>query len=85
MARQWLLLLIALVVGWVLGYVQGRKAAGAGPVQVPGPGEMPEVEDLMRQRRKIDAIKLYRERTGAGLGEAKEVVEAIGRRLQAQG
>lgn len=33
--------------------------------------------DLMRQGRKIDAIKLYRERTHQGLKEAKDAVEAL--------
>ena len=28
-------------------------------------------------RRKIEAIKVYREETGAGLAEAKEAVEAF--------
>jgi ribosomal protein L7/L12 len=35
------------------------------------------VKDLARDpSRKIEAIKVYREETGAGLKEAKEVVEA---------
>jgi ribosomal protein L7/L12 len=34
---------------------------------------------LMDQDQKIEAIKLYRGRTGAGLKESKEAVEAIGR------
>jgi ribosomal protein L7/L12 len=37
-----------------------------------------ELEDLLRAGRKIEAIKLYRERTGAGLKEAKDAVEALG-------
>ncbi|QDU59287.1 hypothetical protein Pan216_01150 [Planctomycetes bacterium Pan216] len=36
-----------------------------------------EVLDLLREGRKIQAIKLVREHTGAGLKEAKEAVEAI--------
>jgi ribosomal protein L7/L12 len=34
---------------------------------------------LMREGRKIEAIKLYRDLTGAGLGEAKNAVEALER------
>jgi hypothetical protein len=34
---------------------------------------------LVQQGQKIPAIKLYREETGAGLKEAKESVEALGR------
>jgi len=39
-----------------------------------------DVADLMKAGRKIDAIKLYRERTGAGLAEAKRYVEDLERR-----
>ena len=35
------------------------------------------VEDLVRQGRKIEAIKQYRERTGVGLKEAKEAIDSI--------
>ncbi len=35
------------------------------------------VAELVRQNRKIEAIKLYRELTGAGLKEAKEVVDRL--------
>jgi len=83
MPRPWLLLLVGLIVGWIAGFVQGRRAANVVLAQAPEPGEMPDVEDLMRQRRKIDAIKVYRQRTGAGLLVAKAVVDEIGRRLQA--
>jgi ribosomal protein L7/L12 len=34
---------------------------------------------LLHQGQKIEAIKLYRERTGVGLKEAKDAVEAIQR------
>jgi ribosomal protein L7/L12 len=36
-----------------------------------------EVAELVRQNRKIEAIKLYREMTGVGLKEAKEVVDRL--------
>jgi ribosomal protein L7/L12 len=36
-----------------------------------------EVAALAREGRKIDAIKRYRELTGADLGEAKRAVEAM--------
>jgi len=38
---------------------------------------MKEVVELVRNGRKIEAIKLFRELTGTGLKEAKEAVEAI--------
>lgn len=38
-----------------------------------------EVQDLLKGEKKIAAIKLYRERTGVGLAEAKAAVEALER------
>jgi hypothetical protein len=35
----------------------------------------PGVAELLAEGRKIEAIKLYRERTGVGLAEAKAAVE----------
>jgi ribosomal protein L7/L12 len=39
-----------------------------------------EVLSLLEQGQKIGAIKLFRERTGAGLKESKEAVEALAER-----
>jgi hypothetical protein len=47
-------------------------------VQDPEPS-MPGVVRELEQGRKIQAIKIYREETGAGLAEAKAAVEAIAR------
>ena len=38
-----------------------------------------EIVSLLEQGRKIQAVKVYRERTGTSLKEAKDAVEAIGR------
>ena len=38
-----------------------------------------DVRQLVLQGKKIDAIRLYRERTGLGLKEAKDAVEALAR------
>ncbi len=32
---------------------------------------------LLRQNRKIEAIKVYREQTGVGLKEAKDVIDRM--------
>lgn len=40
-----------------------------------GADGMDDIRALAESGRKIEAIKLYRERTGAGLAEAKEAVE----------
>lgn len=41
-----------------------------------------EILDLIRQNRKIEAIKLMREKTGLGLAEAKDAVEALERDMR---
>ena len=40
----------------------------------------PEIAEAVRAGKKIKAIKLYREATGAGLRESKEFVEGVQRR-----
>ena len=48
------------------------------PSGVPAAADAaPEVAQLLAAGRKIDAIRLVRQRTGAGLREAKDYVEAI--------
>lgn len=39
-----------------------------------------ELLPLIRESRKLQAIKVYRDRTGAGLKEAKDAVEALAAR-----
>ncbi|WP_433061268.1 ribosomal protein L7/L12 [Dactylosporangium sp. CS-033363] len=46
----------------------------------PEPEADPMVLEELRQGRKIQAIKRYREITGLGLKDAKDEVEALGRR-----
>jgi ribosomal protein L7/L12 len=43
----------------------------------PGPDPLTEVLALIAQGKKIQAIKVYRERTGVGLKEAKDAVERL--------
>ena len=52
------------------------------PASLPAGVDEPfrsELVSLLDRGQKIEAIKLYRERTGAGLKEAKDAVEAIER------
>ena len=53
-----------------------------GPFATPPPGDQldPEVVQLLTSGRKINAIKLHRERTGVGLKEAHDAIEAYERR-----
>jgi hypothetical protein len=46
----------------------------------PLDGVPPDVLAALRQGQKIEAIKRYRQATGAGLAEAKEAVEEAARR-----
>jgi sulfopyruvate decarboxylase TPP-binding subunit len=40
-------------------------------------GVDPQLLELVREGKKIEAIKLYRESTGVGLKEAKDFVESL--------
>jgi large subunit ribosomal protein L7/L12 len=51
--------------------------AGAAPVGDLPPDLAAEVRALLAQDRKIEAIKLVRQATHLGLGEAKELVERM--------
>ncbi|UKY50510.1 ribosomal protein L7/L12 [Streptomyces inhibens] len=44
-------------------------------IEEPQDARMTEIDELLRQGKKIQAIKVHRELTGAGLAEAKEAVE----------
>ncbi|MFF4606670.1 hypothetical protein ACFY12_28545 [Streptomyces sp. NPDC001339] len=44
-------------------------------VQEPEDPRMAEIDDLLAQGKKIQAIKVHRELTGSGLVEAKEEIE----------
>ena len=37
----------------------------------------PEIINLIRQGKKIQAIRLYRQETGAGLKQAKDFIDAV--------
>jgi ribosomal protein L7/L12 len=47
----------------------------------PQASVLAEAEQWLRQGKKIEAVKAYRERTGVGLKEAKDVVDDLERRL----
>jgi ribosomal protein L7/L12 len=51
------------------------KTDGGGHFDAEGDAD---IALLLQQGRKIEAIRLYRERTGVGLKEAKDAVEAMG-------
>jgi hypothetical protein len=65
----------------------GPFPMGPGPGSMShGPGHMsgvswPSIDSLLRQRKLIEAIKVYRQQTGASLREAKDAVEQRARML----
>jgi hypothetical protein len=53
-------------------------ATPAEPLAAPEPGSLEaEILGLMQGKKKIEAVKLYRQRSGVGLKEAKDFVEAL--------
>jgi ribosomal protein L7/L12 len=89
-----LLSVIALVVAIAALYVAGsadRMALGPRPNQLTSLGQADagtaaepsaQVLALLNAGKKIDAIRVYRTETGAGLAEAKAAVEALERGQQ---
>jgi ribosomal protein L7/L12 len=63
-------------------YVQSWQQTGAAPalsagIDAPPAASLGEVQRLALQGQKIQAIKLYRQLTGAGLKEAKDYVDTL--------
>jgi len=71
--RDTRLFLAGIATGWFLSSLLSPRA-----IQRRSPAPLSErVKDIARDPgRKIEAIKVYREETGAGLAEAKGAVEA---------
>lgn len=64
--------------GYRIGFSRGRRPPSTfqtSPRQIDISDE--HILAALRADRKIEAIKLYRQRHGAGLKQAKEAVEAI--------
>ena len=53
------------------------KRAGLKYPDEPDQGASPEIMDLVRQGRKIEAIRLFREGHRVGLGEAMQFIESL--------
>jgi ribosomal protein L7/L12 len=70
-----------------------EKMATYAPTQFPEPPQSLEpdsvlknqIESLLAERKKIEAVKVYREATNCGLKEAKEAVERIQKELRKEG
>ena len=69
------LIAAAFLVGYVLG---GRKQPEPlAPPLPPDLGALESVRPILEREGKIAAIKAYRERTGAGLRDAKLAVDTL--------
>jgi len=55
------------------------KNLGFVPEHMPTPQVTPEILDLVQRGLKIEAIKLYRQQTGAGLKDAKDFIDSLSR------
>jgi hypothetical protein len=85
-----LFLILGLALGLLLArYLRGQRAgrdlsAPSRPMVRVGDERIDneEIRALIRADRKIEAVKLVRERTGLGLAEAKDAVEALERTMR---
>ena len=64
-------------VDFLLNEMGLSEKAGAFLSSTPDNAMMAEIVALLRQNRKIEAIKVYREHTGVGLKEAKDVIDRM--------
>lgn len=73
---------VAVLAAWLLARKSPRKnAAATAQLMLAGldSSARDEIYRLVGEKKKIHAIKLFRERTGAGLTEAKNIVESVER------
>ncbi|MEK7784523.1 MAG: ribosomal protein L7/L12, partial [Chloroflexota bacterium] len=59
--------------------VEPPAPTSAAPLTVGQRPEFAEIERLVREGKKIEAIKLFRQLTGAGLKESKDVIDRLDR------
>ena len=66
--------------GAELGASALSRSAVADMYPAPASAQEQEILRLLREQKKITAIKVHRQATGLGLKESKEAVEALARR-----
>ncbi|HSG34875.1 MAG TPA: hypothetical protein VLA37_10095 [Sphingomonadaceae bacterium] len=81
--EQWLMIAIALAVAFKLGSTYGRLSADSDRIQPISttrisPEARARIDDALRRKEKIEAIRFLREDTGCGLAEAKKTIESLG-------
>lgn len=60
-----------------IGQAEPRFGAGAEFGEAPTGAEHPRVVELLQSGDQLGAIKLYRELTGSGLGDARTAVDEL--------
>lgn len=89
MSHEFILLLLLVACVWLLLGIRQRLSEQAAQLQLlmrhlgVTPGQLTEpteaIKALARQpNRRIEAIRLYREQTGASLKDAKEIIDRVG-------
>lgn len=77
---SWSVLLAAVIAAYAIGFLVGKSRA-APQQSAPAPRDLPlpseEVVRLTSEGKVIDAIRAYREQTGAGLKESKDVIDEL--------
>ena len=78
----WLGLAVWTVVVFRLGLSIGRARTALDAIEPIDPARIRpdlrvQINDILRDGRKIEAIKLLRAETGCGLAEAKKTIDAI--------
>jgi hypothetical protein len=63
------------------GWLAGGGGLDVAPADELADAALGPVYDAVRRRKTLEAIKLYRQLTGAGLAEAKSAVESMARDL----
>jgi ribosomal protein L7/L12 len=72
----WIVLVVAAVVLLAAVVANSGKSA-PNPGRALAPEEVERVRGVLRTGNKLEAIKLHRELSGAGLREAKDAVDAM--------
>lgn len=75
LARESLGMSLAEAKDFVEGLEKGERANADTPPRRPGHEADHEIDRLLREKRKIDAVRVYREQAGCGLKEAKDAIE----------
>jgi len=71
--------MIFIAIAFGVGYAAGRAGVGT-PMAPPAPPDraaLEAVRPILRSEGKVAAIRAYREKTGAGLRDAKHAVDSL--------